>query len=971
LVAIIASQGIAPKADPSKVSFLKNIEEKWQERWRNAKVFEADPNNRPKFFITFPYPYINAYPHLGSAYTVLRVDILARFKRMKGYNVLFPQGWHATGGPIVAAALRVREKDPKQIRDLKMMGISDEEIHKFRDPEYWVKFFSVAWKSDFQRYGLSIDWRREFHTTYLNPPYSKFIQWQYTRLKEKGLITKGVHPVVWCPKESKVVGDHDRPDEYVGIGPEEVVIIKFIGEDGVVYPCLTYRPETVYGAVNVWVNPEAEYLVAEVDGEAWIIGEHGARELADQDHVVQLKGRIKGRELLGKKAVNPVTKKAVYILPAKFVDPDAGTGVVMSVPAHAPYDYAALRDLKNNPCILKRYGLEPNIVKSVEPVSIIRLEGYGDMPAVEIVEKMGIKSQEDTEKLEKATREIYTKEFHKGVLKEVFGKWAGRIVGEVKEDIINHLISMGVALRHYTLPSPVYCRCGTKTHVKIVKDQWFLRYSDPEWKEKAHKCIDRMFFLPPEIKEYFHTQVDWYQDWACTHKGELGTPLPWNPEWVLESLSDSTIYMAYYTISKYLQHPEKYGISWDRLSNSFFDYIFLGKGDVEKIARETGVPAKLLKEMRREFLYWYPVDLRISGKDLMPNHLVFYILHHVAIFPEDKWPRGIGINGWILLGGKKMSKSLGNFITLRQAIEWWGADATRFAEAYAGDSGLDDANFEPEMADRAVDLLYEWYKFAVENYGKGREQWLSIDGWFQSILYRTIEEVEEEIEKTNFKTALVKGFFEFQNKLKWYMRRCGGNPHRELLNKFIEFQTLILAPFTPHIAEEIWEKLGKKGFISTAKWPSVDKSKIDETIEKCEEIVRLTLEDSKEILKVIKVKPRELHVIVAAQWKYDFLRNAAENIRNGMKVKEALSTAARSWKTGDKKSIGRIIPIIIKDPRPLNLLVDREAEIKALKEATGFLGSELGLSVRIQVEEEVEDPKASQALPGRPALIFK
>ena len=109
-----------------RLDFLKSIEQKWQKKWSEAKIFEADPSDKPKFFITFPYPYVNAYPHLGSAYTVLRVDITARYKRMKGYNVLFPQGWHATGSPIVASALRVRERDPKIINTLRMMGIPED-----------------------------------------------------------------------------------------------------------------------------------------------------------------------------------------------------------------------------------------------------------------------------------------------------------------------------------------------------------------------------------------------------------------------------------------------------------------------------------------------------------------------------------------------------------------------------------------------------------------------------------------------------------------------------------------------------------------------------------------------------------------------------------------------------------------------------------------------------------------------------
>jgi len=890
---------------------------------------------------------------------------------MKGFNVLFPQGWHATGSPIVAAALRIREGDPRQIEILKMMGIPDEDIPKFKDPKYWVFFFKEAWKRDFQRYGLSIDWRREFFTTYLNPPYNKFIQWQYRKLKEKGLIVKGTHPVVWCPKEGKVVGDHDRPDEYVGIGPEEVVVIKFRGDNGVVFPCLTYRPETVYGAVNIWINPNAEYVLARVDGEAWIVSPYAVEELKAQDHSVVVERTIKGSQFIGRYVINPVTGWRIPILPAEFVDPNIGTGIVMSVPAHAPYDYVALEDLRRKPELLKAYNIDPSIIDKIKPISIIRLDGYGDYPAIKVVKEMNISSQSERDKLEKATKIVYTKEFHQGILKDVFGKWAGKVVAEAKEDIISFLVNKGIAIRHYTLPARVYCRCGSETYVRIVKNQWFLKYSDSEWKRKAHECIDELHLIPESIREFLHRQVDWYKDWACTHKGELGTPLPWDSEWVLESLSDSTIYMTYYTISKYLQNPEVYGIDWNRVDDEFFDYVLLGRGDVNKVSKKTGIPVGLLEEMRKEFLYWYPVDLRVSGKDLLPNHLVFFIMHHVAIFPRELWPRGIGINGWVLVGGKKMSKSLGNFIILRQALEWWGADATRFAEAYAGDSGLDDANFEPEMADKAVDILYNWYTFAIENYGKGRDEWMPIDDWFQSVLYRTVKEVEEEMEKLNFKTAIVKGYFNLQNAFKWYIRRCGV-PNRGLLKKFIEFQTLMLAPITPHIAEEIWEKLGKKEFISLAEWPKVDESKILYELEKGEDIIKSLIEDATEIIKLIKKRPRRMKIVIASQWKYQLLKKIKERVTTGETIREALRASLREVRVPDRRAIGVLASTIIKRTEILELMIPRDIERKVIDGARNFIKRELKLDeVLIVDEEKCTESKARQALPARPAIVLE
>ncbi len=889
---------------------------------------------------------------------------------MRGFNVLFPQGWHATGGPIVAAALRVKERDPKQINILKSMGIKEEEIPKFEDPEYWVRFFTKAWREDFEKYGLSIDWRREFFTTYLNPPYNKFIQWQYLKLKEKGLITKGKHPVVWCPKEGKVVSDHDRPDEYAGIGPEEVVLIKFKDKEGNIYPCLTYRPETVYGAVNIWVRPDAEYKVALVNNERWIASSYIFEELKDQDYKVEIVGKVQGSELIGKEVINPVTQEEVPILPANFVNPELGTGIVMSVPSHAPYDYVALMDLKRSPDKLSEYKLNPKLLEKVNLRSIIKLKGYGEHPAEHIVNVLGIKSQDEKKKLDEATKEIYSKEFYEGILKDIFGKYAGLKVYEAKEKIIEEFVSRNIALRHWTLPQEVYCRCGAKTHVKIVKNQWFLRYSDKEWKKKAHKCVDMMRLLPSDLTNIFHSQIDWYDDWACTHKGKLGTPLPWDSEWVLESLSDSTIYMAYYTIAKYLQHPEKYGIDWNRLDPSFFDYVFYGKGDLDKLSEKTGISKYLLETMREEFLYWYPVDLRISGKDLMNNHIIFFIMHHVALFPEHHWPKGVGINGWIMVEGKKMAKSLGNFILLREAINRWGADATRLAEAYAGDAGLEDPNFEPELASKAINILYDWYEFAIANYGKGKDERGYIEEWFESVLNRTIERVTELMEETNFKSVLNEGFFKLQNEFKWYMRRTQV-PNKELLKKFIEYQTLILAPFTPHITEEIWEKIGKKSYISLAKWPEPNKSKIKPEFEKAEEIVKRTLNDIREILRILKGNPSEIVLVLPSDWKYELCKEIFARVNKREKLKEVIKDVLRQNFNVSKVEVSRIVSRIVKFQEILSLLIEPQLERKVLIEAKTFFEKEIGIKVEILEENKVDNPKAKDALPAKPAIIVK
>ena len=160
----------------------------------------------------------------------------------------------------------------------------------------------------------------------------------------------------------------------------------------------------------------------------------------------------------------------------------------------------------------------------------------------------------------------------------------------------------------------------------------------------------------------------------------MGTKLPWDKEWIVETLSDSTIYMAFYTINQ-LVNAEK--VKFEQLVPEVFDYVFLGKGADAHVAKLSGIDLKLLNGMRSEFLYWYPVDLRNSAKELIPNHLTFYAFHHAALFEEKLWPIGFSVNGMIEIEGQKMSKSRSIFVTWRQALEQYGADALE-GDARAG-----------------------------------------------------------------------------------------------------------------------------------------------------------------------------------------------------------------------------------------------------------------------------------------------
>jgi leucyl-tRNA synthetase len=766
----------------------------------------------------------------------------------------------------------------------------------------------------------------------------------------------GEHPVVWCPRCKSPVGDHGRL-EGEGVTPEEIYLIKFKLDDAIL-PCGTYRPETTFGVTNLWLNPDVTYVRAKVNDEEWVVSKETIEKLKNQKFNVAELEQVQGRSLIGKKVLNQVTGHEIPILPATFVDPGTGTGVVMSVPAHAPYDYAALQDIENN---LQKYGLTPDVISDIKLIPLIRIEGYGKFPAKEIVEGMNIRSQDDP-KLEEATKEIYKKEFHTGVLNENTGKYAGKKVMEAKMELVSDFVHSDKAAIFYELPETVVCRDLTRCVVKIVSDQWFLNYSNPIWKAQAHKALDRMKLYPEKARKQFEYVLDWLKDWACTREYGLGTELPWDRRWVVESLSDSTIYMAYYTIAKYLQQDSRYGIKPEQLADEFFDYVFLGAGDGPGVAKRTGISADLLKTMRQEFEYWYPFDLRNSGKDLVQNHLSFAIFNHVALFPEKDWPAGMSVNGFLQLDGQKMSTSKGNVFTLRQICDMYGADATRLTLMYGGE-GLEDPNWDSEFARGAGPKLAQWYEFAVENFGRGREDEKYIDRWLESVTVRAIRLTREAMDNMDFRTAIQRGYFDMQRYLRWYVRRSPA-PNKRIISWFIQAQTKILAPFCPHICEEIWEQIGGEGFIAKAPYPAWEGvARADETIERSEDFIRSVIEDIQEIVEVAQLKDaREVMIYTADPWKYKALRlasgkNMGEAMKDVMADPEMRPHAKEVSKYVGKVVSDRLVPSGVDEPAILG-------------EARDFISREVGMQVALNPDADPEN-KRRHAIPGRPALLIK
>ena len=395
-----------------------SIETKWRTKWNQSKEFEIEPDNRPKKFITVAYPYPNSPQHIGHGRTYTLADVHARFLRMKGFNTLFPMGFHYTGTPILGMAKRVQEGERELIENFeKLYHVPPQTIKEFVEPVKIADYFHEEIKHGMIEMGYSIDWRREFTT--IDPVYKKFIEWQFRKLKSLNFVIQGSHPVGWCPKDQNPVSQHDTLGD---VEPDftEYILVKFRLDDMII-PTATLRPETIFGVTNLWINPKITYKKVRVNDENWIVSPECAYKLEFLNKSVEVISEVSGAELVGKTV--SVLDKKIPMFPASFVESQTGTGIVMSVPAHAPFDYQALIDYQKQ-----------NSAIDIKPIAIIKTEGLGEIPAKEIVEKLGITNQEDS-KLDEATNEVYSKEFYSGVLRENTGKFAGLKVSEAKDTI--------------------------------------------------------------------------------------------------------------------------------------------------------------------------------------------------------------------------------------------------------------------------------------------------------------------------------------------------------------------------------------------------------------------------------------------------------------------------------------------------------------------------------------------------------
>ena len=949
---------------------FKKIEKKWQERWKRSKVFEPKiDDKKKKFFFTTPYPYISGSLHIGHGRAVTESDIYVRYMRMKGYNVLYPLAFHITGTPILGISSAIKSGDQKKIElyksyvnnYVKSERQAERTVKSFEEPWNIVKFFAPKMMDEYSSLGLSIDWTRRFTTG--DPDYQKFITWQFLKYKEKGYLVKGSYPVLYCPMCENAVGEDDIQDADTNpVMKQEFTLLKFRMEDGTVLVAGTLRPETVFGQTNLWINPDVEYVKVKVGDETWVVSREAYEKLSYQKKNLRTLEYVDGKVFIGRYVKAPGIEREIIILPSSFVDPNISTGIVTSVPSDAPYDWVALRDLQKNKDLCERHGLNFEEIRNIKPIPIIDIPGWGDLAALRITEKMKIENQNDP-RLEEATQTVYREGFHKGVMNRNCGSYKGMKVIDAKDRVKEDLVKKGDADVMYETSREAYCRDGTKIVVSILEDQWFLDFNAKGWKEKAYRCLKRMELLPETMRKLFEDTFDWLDKRPAARRRGLGTPLPFDKNWIIESLSDSTIYMSFYTIKNLIS---KYRIRPEQLEPAFFDYVYLGQGNPESLGRKLKIKPGILKELRKNFDYWYPNDHRHTYVAHLSNHLSFFIFAHVGIFPEKYWPRKISFHGFVQSEGQKMSKSKGNVITLLDVKKKYGADTFRsyISTATTLEGTFDWKTREAENMRRNLESLYSLLLEMTEKRKEGK--FGLIGKAFMSDFENSLKEAGEALSEMRLRDYGNLVIYHIPRQLKKIKKRVSNEELKAIYDMIAEKYVKMLNPVVPHLSEEIWEKLGKKGFISLEVWPKYEKKLINKKFIASEELLDQTIEDIRSVLKLVKIKPKRIRLFISPEWKYAFFKKVKRAIEKTRDPKLVLKQVM------DKEhamEIAKIVPAVLKDAGKLpHIVLTQPEEVRALEDSKSFLEKEFGYKIEIMKAEDSGSPRASKALPGKPGI---
>ena len=906
------------------------VEKKWQKRWEQSGIFEPDTDkSKKKFLITVPWPYTNNSLHVGHGRTYTTADIIARYKRLAGFNVLFPMAFHQSGTPILAFSDRIRRGDEKTIQ-LYRTSLSeyeapediDRRIEEFKEPENIASYFSDRVIKDFASLGFSIDWRRRF--TSADHFYQNFVEWQFRKLKELGLIKKGQYPILYSIKDQNAAGEDDIVDGDIDkVSIEEYTGVVFRGKNYSLIAA-SLRPETVFGITNLWISPRGKYVKFKMDDDYFVISEEAYEKLTLQKQGLELSGEVSIENITASKFWTPMDHREISVYPSDFVDPDNGTGVVYSVPGHAVWDYVALKD-SNIPA---------------DSIKVLEITGNARISVESLVEELGISSLKDSDKLKEATQRLYKAEFYDGKLSGNNGQFSGMKVVEARDAIKQQLFQDKNGFTFYETSRKAQTRADSKVVVAVLGNQWFIDYSVGWWKEASHEVVNSMLFYPEFYRNAMNDALDWLRERPCARRRGIGTKLPYDEEWVIESLSDSTLYPAMYTNVQQLReiHEELGSIPDDLV-----EYIYAG-GSGNTLAAYSKKVRKLAEQAREEKDYWYGVDIRLTAPPHLSNHLAFYIMNHVALLQKRDSPLGIIISGIVLSNGVKISKSKGNAISLLKISSRYSADLYRLFVAVSADiSSMLDWN-ETEIA--AVNKKYEAFLEAIDpSKSSAAGKAGQVENWFMSRFNMHLRDYFDKMDGFDIRGAYISVFYEVLNDLK-YVESRGGNVNlcvSSIRDRWLE----VMTPVIPHTCEEIWEKAGKKGFISNQILNRDEIGEVDQGAILSEKYLQDIINDVREIMKATGITPKKIDILTC----HPEVRTTSELL------------FSNRLKDVDPK-LKALIPEFMKNKKNIDLSVQNELQI--LEGNVDYIRS--NFNCQIELSEAPASPGKKNAWPGRPLI---
>ncbi len=335
-----------------------------------------------------------------------------------------------------------------------------------------------------------------------------------------------------------------------------------------------------------------------------------------------------------------------------------------------------------------------------------------------------------------------------------------------------------------------------------------------------------------------------------------------------------------------------------------------------------------------------------------------------------------------MIRGKPMHKSKGNFVTLKNAIDQYGADATRCALLLAAE-GMDDPDWRSENARDVRNKLQAFYTLANSILETARTETVGLlEQWLISTLQQRIKAITNSIEVMKTRTAIETALFEIWNDFRWYTRRRG-KADSKVLKEALEVWTRLLAPFAPHLCEEIWSKIGRKDFISLAKWPTYNEKRVNTQAEEAEALIKNVLDDTSNILRATKIVPKKIHYYTATPWKWKvYLKSLEKSITTkvslGNLMKELMTDPDLAKIAAKVSKFARQIVDEVnrmpEDQKRRQLQVERLDEYGALREAAGFFEREFNAKVYVYRQDDSKryDPKkrAEVATPYRPAIYI-